>query len=183
MKVILKQDLPNVGEEGDIKEVADGYARNYLAPKGLAALYSKAALNELEKRRHVIEAKKEAKRKEALSWKEKIETLQPVFRVAAGEKGRLFGAITPALIVEELAKSGIMVERKKIEAPEMKNVGSYAIKIKLYGSETASLKITVESSEPKAHKKAAEPEGAQKAEEPAAAEEAESAPESREEEA
>lgn len=156
MKVILKQDLSNLGEEGDVKVVADGYGRNYLIPKGIAVPYNKANVEIFNQKKNAIDARKEAKRKDALSLKDKLAGEALKFAMPVGEKGKLFGAITSANIVEELAKSGIVVERKKIEIPEhsIKVVGNYTVKIKLYGGEVAELKVVVEASEVKAEKKA-----------------------------
>ena len=147
MKVILKQDLSNLGEEGDIRVVADGYGRNYLIPKGIAVSYTKANIEIFRQKKNTIEARKETKRKEASSLKEKLTGEVITFAMPVGENGKLFGAITSANIVEELAKSGISVERKKIEVPEhsIKVVGEYTVKVKLYASETAELKVIVKS--------------------------------------
>lgn len=149
MKIVLKKDVQNLGEEGDIKEVADGYARNFLIPQGFAVLCNRAAMNELEKRRHYLEKRREEKRKESMSHREKIEA-EPLFiTVAAGEKGKIFGAVTAAMIVEELAKKGIMVERKKIELPShsLKLLGNYSIKIKLYENHVAVLQLNIVAQE------------------------------------
>ena len=149
MKIVLKKDVANLGEEGDIKEVADGYGRNFLIPQGFAVLCNKAALNELEKRRHHIEKRKEEKRKEAMSHREKIEAEALEIAVASGEKGKIFGAVTAAMIAEELAKKGMIVERKKIELPShnIKLLGNYSIKIKLYENQTATLQLNVVAQE------------------------------------
>jgi len=155
MKVILKQDLSNLGEEGDVKVVADGYGRNYLIPKGIAVPYNKANVEIFNQKKNSIEAKKDAKRKEALSLKDRLAGEELKFAMPVGEKGKLFGAITSANIVEELAKLGITVERKKIDVPDhsIKVVGTYTVKIKLYGGETADLKVVVEASEVKVEKR------------------------------
>lgn len=145
MKIVLKKDVQNLGEEGDIKEVADGYARNFLIPQGIAVLCNRASVNELEKRRNYLEKRKEEKRKESMSHREKIETEPLVITVASGDKGRIFGAVTPAVIVEELAKKGIMVERKKVELPthSIKLLGNYSVKIKLYENQSAVLQLNI----------------------------------------
>ncbi|NIZ39991.1 50S ribosomal protein L9 [Entomospira entomophila] len=150
MKIILKQDYSQLGEEGDIKEVAAGYARNYLIPRGIASAYTVHAINELHKRQHIIARKKEEKAKEARSHKEKLEADSLVFHFAAGEKGRLFGAVTSATIAEELAKKGMNIERRFIDVPNhsIKEVGNYEVKIRLYAGEIATLRVTVESNHP-----------------------------------
>ncbi|NIZ19424.1 50S ribosomal protein L9 [Entomospira culicis] len=150
MKVILKQDYASLGEEGDIKEVAAGYARNYLIPNGIVANYSAHAVNELTKRQHIIARKKAEKAKEARSHKEKLEAEALVFHFASGEKGRLFGAVTPATIAEELAKKGMSIEKKFIDIPNhsIKEVGEFEVKVRLYAGEVANLKINVQSNNP-----------------------------------
>lgn len=145
MKIILTKDVLNLGEEGDIKVVADGYARNYLIPNKFAVLCNKANLTVLEQRRNTIEKLKEEKRKAALSLKEKIEAEELLIKMPVGEKGKLFGSVNNATVVEELTKKGISIERKKVEVPghNIKVVGNYSVEIKLYGNESAKLKLTV----------------------------------------
>lgn len=145
MKIILSTDVLNLGEEGDIKVVADGYARNYLIPNKFAVLCNKANLTVLEQRKRTIEKLKVEKRKAALSLKEKIESEELIVKMPTGEKGKLFGSVNNATIVEELTKKGISVERKKIEIPghTIKVTGTYSVEIKLYGKESAKLKLIV----------------------------------------
>ena len=149
MKVILKQDFSSLGEEGDIKVVADGFGRNYLIPKGIAVSYTKANIEIYKQKKNTIEARKETKRKDAFSLKEKLAAQEIEFVMPVGENGKLFGAITSANIVEELAKEGISIEKKKIEVPDhsIKVVGNYIVKVKLYAGETADLKVVVKAAE------------------------------------
>ncbi len=176
MKIILTQDLSNLGEEGDIKVVANGYARNYLIPRKMAVPYNKASLNMFEQKKQAIEKKKEAKRKDAMGIRERLSSEELNIAMPAGEKGKLFGAVTSATIVEELGKLGITVEKKKVEIPgnSIKMVGNTAVTVRLYGGETASLKVNVtalkpeDASEEKASRKdAPEVSGEEKGEEPA----------------
>jgi large subunit ribosomal protein L9 len=147
MKIILNQDIAGLGEEGDIKEVANGYARNYLIPKKIASPYTKQNLVELESRRQAIEQRKEEKRREAMSIKERLESEDLVFTMPAGESGKLFGSVNNAMIAQELEARGYSIERKRIEVPEhnIRMVGAHTVKIKLYGQEEANLKIGVEA--------------------------------------
>lgn len=149
MKIILNQDVAGLGEEGDIKEVANGYARNFLLPKKMASLYNKHNMVVLEQRRTTIEKRKEEKRHEALGLKERLESEELAFSMPAGESGKLFGSVNNALIWAELEKRGYTIERKRIEVPEhnIRMVGSYTVKVKLYGNEEAELKITVDADE------------------------------------
>jgi len=147
MKIILNQDVVGLGEEGDVKEVADGYARNYLIPRKLAVLHTKANLAQLAGRRTAIEGRKEEKRKEAMGLKERLEAEELMFSMPAGESGKLFGSVNNSLIAAELEKKGYSLEKRRIEVPEhhLRQVGSYVVKIKLYGNEEASLKVVVEA--------------------------------------
>ncbi len=156
MKVILNQDVYNLGEEGDVCEVANGYARNYLIPQGLASLYNAQNIAIFKSRKAAIEKRKEEKRKASLSLKEQIENTEVVLQVPSGENGKLFGSVTNAHVAEELKVLGITLERKKIELPEhsLKMLGVYTAKIKLYGNESADLKIIVKSDKDKEDKEA-----------------------------
>ena len=146
MKVILNQDVVGLGEEGDIKEVANGYARNFLLPKKLAVLHSRQNLAMLEHKRVAIETRKDEKRKEAQGLRERLEAEEIKFAVPAGENGKLFGSVNNTLVAVELEKKGFQIEKKRIEIPEhtIRSVGTYKIKVKLYDKEEAVIKLTVE---------------------------------------
>jgi large subunit ribosomal protein L9 len=150
-KVILNQDLATLGEEGDIKEVAKGYARNFLFPRGIALPYTSRTVQLFEKRKGDIEARKDLKRKDALGIKEKIESLSVTIIMPAGVNGKLYGAVTNLTVSDELAKQGLALERKRIEIPgsTIKNVGKYKATVRLYGNAAADLNITVEAEEVK----------------------------------
>lgn len=152
MKIILNQDVRNLGEEGDVCEVADGYGRNYLIPKNFAVPYNKANLALFDHRRDTIEKRKEEKRVQALSLKEKLEGEELEILRPAGETGKLFGSVNSATIAEELEKHGISVEKKRIDVPDntIKAVGEYKIKIKLYDNQTAEVNVKVNSTEAEA---------------------------------
>jgi large subunit ribosomal protein L9 len=148
MKVILNSDVANLGEEGDICNVAPGYARNYLLPKGLVLEHNPRNIALLEERRAEIEQRKAEKRKEASSIKERIEAEPMKISMTAGTNGKLFGSVSASTIVERLAADGIEIERKKVEVPEksIKTVGNFKVKIRLYGDEEAVLTVSVEAS-------------------------------------
>jgi large subunit ribosomal protein L9 len=148
-KVILIQDVKDLGEEGDVKEVKRGYARNYLIPKKLAVPFTKGNLKLIEARRAIIEQKKEEKRQAALGLKERLESLSLKIVMPMGENGRLFGSVTNAIIADELQKQGISIEKKKIEIPEhaIKAQGTYKVKVKLYDNQEAVLKVLVNPKE------------------------------------
>jgi len=145
MKIILYKDVLNLGEEGDVKTVADGYARNYLIPQKLAVKYTKSTEIELAQKQQAIARRKKEKSLNAADLKTRIEALEMDLAVAAGDKGKLFGSVTSSAVVDYLQAQGIEVERKKIELPDggIKIVGSHTVRVKLYGGEEASLKVNV----------------------------------------
>ncbi|MEN6297156.1 MAG: 50S ribosomal protein L9 [Rectinema sp.] len=147
MKVILNQDISNLGEIGDIKEVAAGYARNYLLPKKLVLVYNEKTVAMLQKRQVEIIAIKEQKRLASRSLKEKIEADPLIIAMPAGNNGKLYGAVTNHTIADELLKKGIEVDRKKIEVPgrSIKSVGNYKVLIRLYEKDEATLHCSVEA--------------------------------------
>ncbi len=157
MKVILNKDVPNLGEEGDICEVARGYARNYLIPRGFGVLHTPQNLALLASKRRAIEKRKEEKRQAALGLKSRIEELSLSLEMTAGEGGRLFGSVTNATIIAELAKAGIQIERKKIEIPDrsIRSTGNHVVRVRLYGNEVAQLKVQVVGSGKKPQEDAA----------------------------
>ncbi len=150
MKVILNQDVIGLGEEGDIREVATGYARNFLLPKSLAVPHTKANLASLERRRGAIEQRRTAKRTEALGLKERLEAEELKFAMPAGENGKLFGSVNNATLAAELEKRGYQIEKKRIEVPDhaIRATGTYKAKVRLYDKEEAVLKLVVEAAAP-----------------------------------
>jgi len=146
VKVILSQDILNLGEEGDVREVASGYARNYLLPKKLAVAHSRRNLQMFESRRAHIENRKDAKRTEATGLAERLGGEELKFVMPAGDNGKLFGSVNAAMVGEELGKRGYDIERKRIEVPDnhIRQVGTYMVKIKLYGQQEAPVKVVVE---------------------------------------
>ncbi|MDR1219082.1 MAG: 50S ribosomal protein L9 [Treponema sp.] len=147
MKVILNKDLVPLGEEGDVRDVARGYFRNYLFPRGIAVPYNDKTVKIFEARKDEIAARKAEKRKEAASLKEKLEALNLVLIMPAGANGKLYGAVTSQTISEELAKQGFQFERKRIELPgnSFKSVGKYKITLRLYEGAVAEIPLTVEA--------------------------------------
>ncbi|MDR1837053.1 MAG: 50S ribosomal protein L9 [Treponema sp.] len=159
MKVILNKDLATLGEEGDVKDVAKGYARNYLFPRGIALPYTPRMIKLIEGRRADIEARKEQKRQDARGIKEKLDSLELSISMPAGANGRLYGAVTSQTILEELAKNGFHIERKRIELAGngYKSVGKYKATIKLYENQSAEISITISAQEIKTETPAAKP--------------------------
>ncbi len=156
MKVILSQDVPNLGELGDVKDVSPGYARNYLLPRNYVLVYNRGTVTLFEKRKAEIEAMKEAKRKSSMSLKEKLESEEIQIQVPAGANGKLYGAVTNATVADELLKRGIEVDRKKIEVPgrSIKSTGNYKVLVRLYEKEEATIRISIAGQEIKAEVRA-----------------------------
>jgi large subunit ribosomal protein L9 len=145
MKVILNKDLSTLGEEGDVKDVARGYARNYLFPRGIALPYTPKTVKLFEARKEEIEAKKAQKRQDALGLKERLENLELSLTMPAGPNGKLYGAVTSQTVADELVKQGFQVDRKRIDlaGAGIKNVGKYKAVIKLYENSHAEIQIVI----------------------------------------
>jgi large subunit ribosomal protein L9 len=152
MKVVLNKDLATLGEEGDVKDVAKGYARNYLFPRGIALPYNEGTMRLFESRREEIDARKMEKRDAAKGLKDRIEALELQLTMPAGANGRLFGSVTSQTVVDELARQGFQIERKRVELPvsSFKSVGKYKVLVHLYESAVAELAITVQGQVEKA---------------------------------
>ena len=159
MKVILNKDLATLGEEGDVKEVAKGYARNFLFPRGIALPHTPRMIKIIESRRAEIDSRKEQKRLDARSLKEKLDSFELNITMPAGANGRLYGAVTNQTIADELLKSGFQVERKRIELPGngFKSTGKYKAAIKLYENQSAEITVTIIAQEIKTETPAAKP--------------------------
>lgn len=145
MKVILNEDVKHLGEMGDVKNVANGYARNFLFPHMYAVPYNDETVAYFESRKAEIEARKEAKRKDAMSVKDKLEATVVDLTVPAAANGKLYGAVTSQTVADFLGKNGFDIERKRIEIQgvAIKNVGNYSAVIHLYESTNAEIKISV----------------------------------------
>lgn len=153
MKVILNEDVKHLGEEGDIKDVAKGYARNYLFPRNLAVPCNSFTLAHFESRKEEIEQRKAVKRQNAAGLKERLEALTLTIVMPAGPNGKLYGAVTNQTVSDELQKLGFEIERKRIELPGLtfKSVGHYTAALKLYESAVAVVPVIVEA-QPEAEK-------------------------------
>ena len=150
MQVILKKDVQNLGEAGEIVNVKDGYARNFLLPQQMAEVATEGALKNREQNIARIHAKQEKLHQEALALAEKIEKFAELkLSAKAGESGKLFGTITTKKLAEELlSQAGIEVDRKNVSlnAP-INKVGEYKMLIKLTSKVKCELAVTVTASE------------------------------------
>ena len=132
---------------GDVKNVANGYARNYLFPRSLALPYNDVTVAWFEGRKEEIEARKQAKREASASLKEKLSAHTITIVMTAGQNGKLYGAVTSQTVADALAKDGFEIERKRIDIPgvTIKSVGKYTVTVRLYESETAEFPLIVEA--------------------------------------
>ncbi len=145
MKVILLEAVKALGKRGDIKEVADGYARNYLFPRKLAVQATPANIRRFEEEKAQIKAREIQEEAEARELAAKIEGVILQFSAKAGEGGKLFGSITGKEICDELAKvTGIVVDKKKLDLPEpVKTTGKHTVKVHLYPGVAADFTLEV----------------------------------------
>lgn len=144
MKVILKEDIPNLGKAGQIIKVKNGYARNFLLPKGLALLADEKNMKLLEYQKKKIEEEAKKKRQDAESIAQRLSEIQLNIKAKAGEDQKLFGSVTSKDIAEALEKEGIMIDKKQINILEpIKRVGEYEVDIKLPANVVAKVKVNI----------------------------------------
>lgn len=146
MKVILLEDVRKLGTKGQVIEVSDGYARNYLFPKGLAVEASDGRLKELQNKTLQAEKKKEKEDEKAVKLKEKIDKQTVTVKAKCGEGGKLFGAVTSKEIADALKTAfKVDLDKKKIEIKEpIRHLGEYEVKIKIHPSVQADIVVIVE---------------------------------------
>ncbi|MGQ9805106.1 MAG: 50S ribosomal protein L9 [Chlorobiales bacterium] len=146
MKIILKKEVDKLGEIGDMLIVKDGYARNYLIPKGLAVRATDGMLKAIEIEKKQKAFKIERERKAARELAESLERLLLKVKVKAGEEGRLYGTVTTQMVVDGLKSKGFEIDRKQITIdPPIKQVGKYEVAVKLYFDVVAKLNLEVEA--------------------------------------
>ena len=144
MKVILKRDVKGLGREGDLKEVKDGYARNHLLPTGAAILADKGAVANWERHRDQREERDRSARAEAEATAEKLRELRLEIAVKAGERGRLFGAMTSHQIADAIGKEGIDLDRHALHLREpIKALGEYKIDVRVTAGVEAVVAVAV----------------------------------------
>ena len=144
MKVILLQDVKGHGKKGELCNVSDGYARNFLFPKKLALQADNAALNELKNREQAAAHHKQEEINAAKETAAKLNGKTVTIKAKAGSNGKLFGSVTSKEIASEIASSlGIEIDRKKMSVADIKNFGEYTAEIKLYTGITAKLTVKV----------------------------------------
>ncbi len=144
MKVVLLADVKGHGKKGELCNVSDGYARNFLFPKKLAVEADNAALNELKNREEAAAHHKKEEINAAKEIAAKLEGKTVVIKAKAGASGKLFGAVTSKEIALEIKNSlNVTIDRKKMSVADIKSYGEYTAEIKLYQGITAKLNVKV----------------------------------------
>ena len=144
MKIILLDDVPKLGRRGEVRDVSDGYARNYLLPHKLALNATPGNLRNIETIKAAQDGRAVRMRSEAETQAQLIEGLTYAQSRTASDEGRLFGSVGKADIAGFLAQNGLAVERRRIMLDEpIKSLGEYAVPVRLHGDVTATLKVTV----------------------------------------
>lgn len=144
MKVIFQKDVKGQGKKGEIKEVSEGYARNYLIPNGLVVEANEANLKKLSAIEKSNAKKEQEKLEQAQQLAKQIETLDLRIPAKAGEGGRLFGAVTSKQIAEALEAKNIKIDKRKIEMEDsIRTLGTTQVIVRLHPKVTATLKVHV----------------------------------------
>lgn len=144
MEVILKEDLANLGKIGDIVRVRDGYARNYLLPRGLVLIANKKNLKTYEHHKKMVGEQKQKIMRQAQSTADQLAAVSLVIPVKVGEEGRLFGSVTSIQIEKALKAKGLNVNRRKIHLDEpIKAAGDHEVPVRLSADLTVPLKVSV----------------------------------------
>lgn len=146
MEVILREDIPHLGHIGDLVKVKDGYARNYLLPRGLALVADKRNIGALEHQKRMMADKRERAIGAATSAAEKLSALRLVIKARAGEEEKLYGSVTNIDVEKALGAQGFSVERRRIRLDEpIKKLGEYRIPVHLGVGVNAELTVVVEA--------------------------------------
>ena len=146
MEVILKEDIVNLGKIGEVVRVRDGYARNYLLPRGLVLMANKKNLKTFDHQKKLVADQKQKIMRQAHSAADQLTGVSLVIPMKVGEEGRLFGSVTNIQIEKALKAKGLNVDRRKIHLDEpIKTAGDYEVPVRLAADLTVPLKLSVVS--------------------------------------
>ena len=144
MKIILNQDVEQVGKAGDVKDVSDGFGRNFLIPRGLAMLATPRASDQMEHRKRLVHDKIVRERKSAEAQKMKLEEVACKIAREAGEEDKLFGSVTTRDVCDALHDEGVEIDHRKIVLDQpIKHLGVYTVDVKLAPEVVAKVKVWV----------------------------------------
>jgi large subunit ribosomal protein L9 len=145
MKVILQKDIPNLGDAGDVKNVADGYARNFLLPKNLVIKYNESSKKAIDHQKQLIKVKKDKRRKESEKIADAFKGVVITIKAKVGEEDKLFGSVTAIDIARKLVEAGYEIDKRRIHIDEqIKALGEHTVSVKLEEGLSAPLKVVVE---------------------------------------
>ena len=142
MKIILKENLKNLGAQGDVVNVKDGYANNYLFPRGLAIMATASNLKIQEENNRQGALKREKLKADAQVMAEKLNDMKVSIGMKAGANGKIFGSVTPLQVSQVLKTMGYDIDRRKIEVADIKSLGTYEAILNLHRD--VAVKIAVE---------------------------------------
>jgi large subunit ribosomal protein L9 len=148
VNLILQEDVPALGDAGDLVKTKVGYARNYLLPKGKAILATESKINQLEHNKRVVEEKLAKQLKDLSALRDRLQNLALSFVAKSGEEGKLFGSVTSAHVAAMLSEKGFEIDRRKIVLAEpIKEVGDHKVPIRLRGEVVAEVTVSVTAEE------------------------------------
>lgn len=144
MKVVLLKDVKGTGKTGDIKEVADGYAKNFLIKNGFAKVANAGAINENNLQKESQAYHKEMEKQQAIELGNKLKNVKILLAIKCGENGKTFGSITSKEIAEQLKSQGYEIDKRKIDLAEpIKTIGEYSVNIKLHPEVSTKISLTI----------------------------------------
>jgi large subunit ribosomal protein L9 len=147
MKLVLKKEVENVGEAGDIVTVKDGFGRNFLIPQGFAVVANKGAIKAAEEESRQATKKREASLEASKELANKLSNASVTVSVTAGEDGKIFGTVTTQQIVDSLQEKGFDIDRKKVTIEDVKALGEYVATVAIKGDIKAEVKVWVVKAE------------------------------------
>ncbi|MBP7511085.1 MAG: 50S ribosomal protein L9 [Bacteroidia bacterium] len=143
MKIILKENMKNLGHQGDVVEVKNGYANNYLFPRGMAIMATASNLKMHEENNRQGALKREKMKTDALSLAEQLKEMSITIGTKAGANGKIFGSITPLQVAQALKTKGFEIDRRKIEINDVKTLGNYEAILNLHRDVTINIAVEV----------------------------------------
>lgn len=145
MRVVLKQEVRGLGRPGEVKDVADGYAQNFLLPRGLAIVASSSELKRVAQQRDSVAHKAERAKAEAEALAKKLDAVTLVFKLKAGDQGKAFGSVTTKELSEALSREvGVAIDRTKIHADPLRSLGVHRVEIRLLTDVRAQITVAIE---------------------------------------
>lgn len=145
MKIILKENMKNLGKQGEVVMVKDGYANNFLFPKGMAILATPGNIKMMEENNRQGAMKREKMKADALAKSESMKDMVITIATKAGANGKIFGSITPLQVAQALKVKGYEIDRRKIEIDDVKVLGSYEAIVNLHREVSVTIKVEVVS--------------------------------------